>query len=184
MHGKVTASAGRRNSTGMVFRSVAVLLSDVPGPAEPAADALGPRWSFRTRLRRRARGARGHRGIGTIGRAAPAYRLAERTCSMPYRPKSGAVGSSRRPPVPRARKPWSATAIWACGSAWGGRCGRSVVLRYSRHLCPSGLECPLRELGQIPRRRSPAFGFEVPRGFRTVHQLGWTIWKGEVFAPT
>jgi DNA invertase Pin-like site-specific DNA recombinase len=26
--------------------------------------------------------------------------------------------------------------------------------------------------------------YEVPRGFRTVHQLGWTIWKGEVFAPT
>jgi hypothetical protein len=24
----------------------------------------------------------------------------------------------------------------------------------------------------------------VPRAFRTVHPLGWTIWKGEVFAPT
>jgi hypothetical protein len=25
---------------------------------------------------------------------------------------------------------------------------------------------------------------EVPRGFRTVRPLGWTIWKGEIFAPT
>jgi len=25
---------------------------------------------------------------------------------------------------------------------------------------------------------------EVPRAFRTVHPLGWTIWKGEVFAPS
>ena len=25
---------------------------------------------------------------------------------------------------------------------------------------------------------------EVPRAFRTVHPLGWTIWKGEVIAPT
>jgi predicted ATPase len=25
---------------------------------------------------------------------------------------------------------------------------------------------------------------EVPRSFRTVHPLGWTIWKGEVIAPT
>ena len=25
---------------------------------------------------------------------------------------------------------------------------------------------------------------EVPRAFRTVHPLGWTIWKGETFAPT
>ena len=25
---------------------------------------------------------------------------------------------------------------------------------------------------------------EVPRAFRTSHPLGWTIWKGEVFAPT
>jgi transposase len=25
---------------------------------------------------------------------------------------------------------------------------------------------------------------EVPRTFRTVHPLGWVIWKGEVFAPT
>ena len=25
---------------------------------------------------------------------------------------------------------------------------------------------------------------EVPRAFRTAHPLGWTIWKGEVFAPT
>jgi hypothetical protein len=24
----------------------------------------------------------------------------------------------------------------------------------------------------------------VPRAFRTVHPLGWTIWKGETFAPT
>ena len=25
---------------------------------------------------------------------------------------------------------------------------------------------------------------EAPRAFRTVHPLGWTIWKGEIFAPT
>jgi hypothetical protein len=25
---------------------------------------------------------------------------------------------------------------------------------------------------------------EVPRAFRIVHPLGWTIWKGEVFAPS
>jgi hypothetical protein len=25
---------------------------------------------------------------------------------------------------------------------------------------------------------------EVPRAFRTVHPLGWTIWKGETIAPT
>src|SRR5205814_9713840 len=31
-----------------------------------------------------------------------------------------------------------------------------------------------------PRRTRP----EVPRAFRTVHPLGWTIWKGEVIAPT
>jgi hypothetical protein len=28
------------------------------------------------------------------------------------------------------------------------------------------------------------FAFEVPRAFRTAHPLGWTIWKGEVIAPT
>ena len=27
-------------------------------------------------------------------------------------------------------------------------------------------------------------GQMVPRAFRTVHPLGWTIWKGEVFVPT
>jgi hypothetical protein len=26
--------------------------------------------------------------------------------------------------------------------------------------------------------------FEVPRTFRTVHPLGWAIWKGEILAPT
>jgi hypothetical protein len=25
---------------------------------------------------------------------------------------------------------------------------------------------------------------EVPRAFRTVHPIGWTIWKGEILAPT
>ena len=25
---------------------------------------------------------------------------------------------------------------------------------------------------------------EVPRAFRTVHPLGWAIWKGEILAPT
>jgi hypothetical protein len=47
------------------------------------------------------------------------------------------------------------------------------------------------ESGQLGRSsatlRHPHFRYaryEVPRGFRTVHQLGWTIWKGEVFAPT
>ncbi len=40
-----------------------------------------------------------------------------------------------------------------------------------------------------PRRRAdthPAQHLlaEVPRTFRTVHPLGWTIWKGETFAPT
>ena len=25
---------------------------------------------------------------------------------------------------------------------------------------------------------------ELPRAFRTVHPLGWAIWKGENFAPT
>jgi len=24
---------------------------------------------------------------------------------------------------------------------------------------------------------------EVPRAFRTVHPLGWAIWKGEIIAP-
>jgi hypothetical protein len=24
----------------------------------------------------------------------------------------------------------------------------------------------------------------VPRSFRTAHPIGWTIWKGEVIAPT
>jgi hypothetical protein len=26
--------------------------------------------------------------------------------------------------------------------------------------------------------------YEVPRTFRTGHPLGWSIWKGEDFAPT
>ena len=25
---------------------------------------------------------------------------------------------------------------------------------------------------------------EVPRAFRTVHPIGWTVWKGEIIAPT
>jgi hypothetical protein len=43
-----------------------------------------------------------------------------------------------------------------------------------------------------PRRRDMGDGerlgtstvSEVPRAFRTAHPLGWTIWKGEVIAPT
>jgi hypothetical protein len=31
----------------------------------------------------------------------------------------------------------------------------------------------------------PGYGTtEVPRTFRTVHPLGWAIWKGEIVAPT
>ena len=25
---------------------------------------------------------------------------------------------------------------------------------------------------------------EAPRAFRTVHPIGWAIWKGEIFAPS
>src|SRR5437660_6453060 len=32
--------------------------------------------------------------------------------------------------------------------------------------------------------RIPAGLCEVPRAFRTVHPIGWTIWKGEIIAPT
>jgi hypothetical protein len=35
-----------------------------------------------------------------------------------------------------------------------------------------------------PAATAKAMTFEVPRAFRTVHPLGWTIWKGEVFAPS
>jgi alkanesulfonate monooxygenase SsuD/methylene tetrahydromethanopterin reductase-like flavin-dependent oxidoreductase (luciferase family) len=32
--------------------------------------------------------------------------------------------------------------------------------------------------------REPAVPPEVPRALRTVHPLGWAIWKGEVFDPS
>jgi len=49
-----------------------------------------------------------------------------------------------------------------------------------------------RSTNQALERRDPgrrrtsrtSASTEVPRAFRTVHPLGWTIWKGEVFAPT
>ena len=37
---------------------------------------------------------------------------------------------------------------------------------------------PTRTAYPARPRREP----EVPRTFRTVHPLGWTIWKGELFA--
>ena len=41
---------------------------------------------------------------------------------------------------------------------------------------------PNRRPGHQRTRPSPPA--EVPRGFRTVHPIGWTIWKGEIFAPS
>lgn len=59
---------------------------------------------------------------------------------------------------------------WERGKAWAFEQAMGAVWYYAasrtrwpswasvfRHLCPSGLECPLRELGQIPRHRPPAF---------------------------
>ena len=40
---------------------------------------------------------------------------------------------------------------------------------------------PPTTFASAPGHRRPG---EVPRAFRTVHPIGWTIWKGEIIAPT
>jgi hypothetical protein len=50
------------------------------------------------------------------------------------------------------------------------------------HLRP-GLQPRPRPGALPPDRARPADRREVPRAFRTVHPLGWTIWKGEIIAP-
>jgi hypothetical protein len=35
-----------------------------------------------------------------------------------------------------------------------------------------------------PAQQAARDRIEVPRAFRTVHPLGWAIWKGEVFDPS
>src|SRR5439155_25101823 len=71
----------------------------------------------------------------------------------------------------------------AAGPAGGGvfteRCVPYMVMRLDGPVLAD-------QAGQVRRGgvRAGQAGDEVPRAFRTVHPLGWTIWKGEVFAPT
>jgi transposase len=37
--------------------------------------------------------------------------------------------------------------------------------------------------GRLRSEKTTRDRYEVPRGFRTVHPLGWTIWKGEISCP-
>ena len=45
---------------------------------------------------------------------------------------------------------------------------------------PSTMLCPFAECHPI----MPVWVCEVPRAFRTVHPIGWAVWKGEIVAPT
>jgi hypothetical protein len=39
------------------------------------------------------------------------------------------------------------------------------------------------QLADAGRKKLNELVLEVPRAFRTVHPIGWTIWKGEIIAP-
>ena len=49
------------------------------------------------------------------------------------------------------------------------------------HDIPSAINSPGQPAGARSFDRTPR---EVPRAFRTVHPIGWAIWKGEIVAPT
>src|SRR6201994_618630 len=97
---------------------------------------------------------------GTAGPALPAgtRRAGIPPCSHP--PPNPPASPHPRPPA----NPGHPTRPLA-----GNRMGLTVI--------PG--QCPPRRHGDVHRDSS-----EVPRAFRTVHPLGWTIWKGEVIAPT
>lgn len=72
--------------------------------------------------------------------------------------------------------PAHAAVTWQMRLTWGfpGRSSRRRSRPRLRSGC--GTTCT--------RSAAPAAGREVPRTFRTVHPIGWAIWKGENFAPT